>query len=57
MTVPTLAIDDLSIQYQTEAGILDAVRNVTLSIDPRESFGLVGESGSGKTTLALGAIR
>jgi len=57
MTVPTLAIDDLSIQYRTEAGILDAVRNVTLSIDPRESFGLVGESGSGKTTLALGAIR
>ncbi|MFP4583580.1 MAG: dipeptide ABC transporter ATP-binding protein [Desulfococcaceae bacterium] len=57
MTVPTLAIDDLSIQYQTEAGILEVVRNVTLSIDPRESFGLVGESGSGKTTLALGAIR
>ncbi|MCK4546403.1 MAG: ABC transporter ATP-binding protein [Candidatus Eisenbacteria sp.] len=31
---------------------VDAVREVSLSIDRRESLGLVGESGSGKTTVA-----
>lgn len=55
-TNPTLRIADLTIGYRTEEDRLDAVRNVSLDIQPRESFGLVGESGSGKTTLAMGAI-
>jgi peptide/nickel transport system ATP-binding protein len=48
---------DLSIGYETDAGLLTAVRNATVSVQPRECFGLVGESGSGKTTLAMGAIK
>ncbi len=51
-----LQIDDLSVVYQTEGGILPAVRNVDLIVGARKTLGLVGESGSGKTTLALGAI-
>ena len=46
----------LSIGYETESGLLGAVRDATLSIAEKECFGLVGESGSGKTTLAMGAI-
>jgi peptide/nickel transport system ATP-binding protein len=50
-------VEGLSIQYVTELGDLDAVRDVSLTVHEHESFGLVGESGSGKSTLAMGAIR
>jgi peptide/nickel transport system ATP-binding protein len=49
-------IDELSVVYQAEEGGLPAVRDVSLTLAPRQTLGLVGESGSGKTTLALGAI-
>ncbi len=49
-------IEGLSVVYRTESGILPAVRDVSLAVEPRETLGLVGESGSGKSTLALGAI-
>jgi peptide/nickel transport system ATP-binding protein len=47
---------DLSIGYETESGLLPAVRNATVRVRERECFGVVGESGSGKTSLAMGAI-
>ncbi len=47
---------DLSLGYQTEGGLLPAVRGATIDIKEKECFGVVGESGSGKTTLAMGAI-
>lgn len=54
---PVLEIEGLSIEYQTERGVLRAVRDVSLVVHEHESFGVVGESGSGKSTLAMGAIR
>jgi len=48
--------EDLSVGYQTDAGLLAAVRGATIGIREKECFGVVGESGSGKTTLAMGAI-
>jgi peptide/nickel transport system ATP-binding protein len=54
---PVLEIEGLCIEYETEAGTLQAVRNVSLTVHKHESFGLVGESGSGKSTLSMGAIR
>ena len=54
---PVFEVEGLSIQYVTELGDLDAVRDVSLTVHEHESFGLVGESGSGKSTLAMGAIR
>ena len=48
-----LEIIDLSIQYSTPSGVLDAVNLVSLSAKQGETLGIVGESGSGKSQLAL----
>ena len=37
-------------------GWLDAVRDISLRIDPGQSYGLVGER-SGKTTIAMAIMR
>ncbi|MHB9150166.1 MAG: dipeptide ABC transporter ATP-binding protein [Thermoleophilia bacterium] len=55
--VPVLEVEGLCIEYQTERGVLKAVRDVSLVVNCHESFGIVGESGSGKSTLVMGAIR
>ncbi|MHB1130977.1 MAG: dipeptide ABC transporter ATP-binding protein [Chloroflexota bacterium] len=57
MENPLLAIEGVTVTYQTEAGCLAAVRDATLHLLPRQKYGLVGESGSGKTTLALAVMR
>ncbi|MHB8992978.1 MAG: ATP-binding cassette domain-containing protein, partial [Chloroflexota bacterium] len=54
---PVLELDSLLVSYQTENGLLDPVRRVSLRVQPNEKYGLVGESGSGKTTLALSVMR
>ena len=45
-----LEMIDVSIEYETDRGQLQAVDGVDLSVDQGETLGLVGESGSGKTT-------
>jgi peptide/nickel transport system ATP-binding protein len=54
---PVFEVEGLHIEYETELGVLEAVRDVSLTVHEHESFGIVGESGSGKSTLAMGAIR
>ena len=51
-----LAIRDLSVQFPSEAGVVRAVRNVSLDIRKGEVLGIVGESGSGKTVTSLSMI-
>ncbi|HEY3903788.1 MAG TPA: ABC transporter ATP-binding protein [Streptosporangiaceae bacterium] len=53
---PLLEIDELAISIHTESGLVEAVRGVSLSIEPGETLGVVGESGSGKTMLALAVL-
>ncbi|ADN50763.1 ABC transporter ATP-binding protein [Vulcanisaeta distributa] len=52
-----LEVKDLSVVYRTPFGIVNALNDVTFSIDKGESLAVVGESGSGKSTLALAVAR
>src|SRR5882757_6658024 len=47
-----LEVDQLSVVFHTYAGIVQAVRDVSLSLKKGEVLAVVGESGSGKTVTA-----
>jgi peptide/nickel transport system ATP-binding protein len=57
MTEPLLRIEDLHVTFSTRRGLVEAVRGVTLSLDPGEMLGLVGESGSGKSVTGFATTR
>ena len=50
-SVPGILIDNLRKTFQTHAGPVTALENITLSINQGEFFCIVGPSGCGKTTL------
>ena len=52
-----LDISELRIWFDTPAGPLRAVDNVSLSVRDGEIVALVGESGSGKSVTALAALK
>ena len=54
---PLLAIRDLSVQFETDAGTIEAVDTVSFSVARGEVVGLVGESGSGKSVTSLAILR
>ena len=54
---PLLKVSDLSIGFNTEAGLLCAVSGVSFDVGKKEKFGIIGESGCGKSVTALSLLR
>jgi len=51
-----LEVKNLSIQFPTRRGVIDAARHINLHVQPGEVLGLVGESGAGKSTIGNAII-
>ena len=51
-----LNIEQLSVEFNTDDGVVKAVDQLDLAIQPGQTVGLVGESGSGKSVTALSVL-
>jgi len=52
-----LEVENVSVDFATPQGVLQAVRDVSFAIAPGEVLGVVGESGSGKSVSSLAILR
>ena len=54
---PLLEVENLTVSFDTDDGILEVTDGVSFEIFPGEIFGLAGESGCGKTVTAMALLR
>ena len=52
-----IKISNLSVDFHTDEGTVQAVQNISFTIPREKTVGLVGESGSGKSVTALSIMR
>ncbi len=57
MSETLLDVRNLSTRFYTDDGVVNAVDEVSFSINRRETLGIVGESGSGKSVASLSILR
>ncbi len=55
--LPLLRINHLSIDFSTEAGITNALKDINITVNRGEIMALVGESGSGKSVTSLSILQ
>jgi oligopeptide/dipeptide ABC transporter ATP-binding protein len=53
---PILSIRDLTVEFDTEDGVVHAVTGVTYDLFPGEVLGVIGESGSGKSVSVMSVL-
>ncbi|MCJ0765924.1 ABC transporter ATP-binding protein [Variovorax terrae] len=51
--MPLLDIEDLHVEFPTQAAVMHAVEGVSLRLEEGEVLGIVGESGSGKSVTMM----
>lgn len=51
--MPLLTMSDVSLSLTSNAGRVDILHDIDLSVDTGESLGLIGPSGSGKSSLLM----
>jgi peptide/nickel transport system ATP-binding protein len=51
-----ISVQDLSISFQTEDALVNAVKNISFDLHKGEILGIVGESGSGKSVSSLAIL-
>ena len=51
-----LNVDKLSVSFQLQGSVVDAVKDLSFDLTAGESLGIVGESGSGKTQAVLSLL-
>jgi oligopeptide/dipeptide ABC transporter ATP-binding protein len=51
-----LDVNDLTVEFPTDDGVVKAVRGVTYQLRRGDSLGIVGESGSGKSVTSLAVL-
>jgi len=52
-----LAVDGLTVRFETSERTVDAVRQLSFHVDRGETLAIVGESGSGKSVTSLALMR
>jgi oligopeptide/dipeptide ABC transporter ATP-binding protein len=57
VTSPLIKVENLTLQFKTDEGLITAVNDVSFEVAPGEIMGLVGESGSGKSVTAKSLMK